>query len=226
VAGGDSTRWTLIRAAAEGSAPDRAEFARRYASVIRTTLGARWRDGPLRDEVDDATQEVFLQCFRPNGPLGRADPEQPGGFRAYLFGVVRNVARTFEKKRARQRERTAGSSVDLDAVEGREPPLSRAFDRAWAAALLRQAAERQAEHARGDARATRRVELLRLRFRQDLPIRAIAERWGEEPARVHEEYRAARKAFLAALREVVGETHGGTPAEVEAECARLLDHLP
>ena len=68
----DPARWTIIRGAAEGRAPDRAEFARRYASVIRSDLGARWRKGPLLDEIDDAAQEVFLECFRPDGPLARA----------------------------------------------------------------------------------------------------------------------------------------------------------
>ncbi|MCK6461756.1 MAG: sigma-70 family RNA polymerase sigma factor, partial [Planctomycetes bacterium] len=89
----DSTRWTIIRAAAAGSVPDRAEFARRYASVIRSYLGARWRNGPLLDEIDDAAQEVFVQCFRPAGALEGVDAERSGGFRAYLLGVVRNVAR-------------------------------------------------------------------------------------------------------------------------------------
>jgi len=222
----DSTRWTVIRGAAEGRAPDRAEFARRYASVIRSYLGARWRGGPLLAELDDAAQEVFVECFRPDGPLARADPDSPGGFRAYLFGIVRNVARGVEKRWRARRERAAASDFDLDAVEGRDAPLSQVFDRAWAASLLRQAAERQAAHAHGDDRATRRVELLRLRFREDLPIRDIAKRWDDDPDRLHEEYRTARKEFFVALREVVKEHQGGSPSDVEAECARLLDHLP
>lgn len=43
----DSTRWTLIRDAAEGVPAARDEFARRYESVIRAYLGARWRGSPL-----------------------------------------------------------------------------------------------------------------------------------------------------------------------------------
>ena len=222
MAASDSTRWTVIRGAAAGNGSDRAEFARRYASVIRSYLGARWRGGALAGEVDDAAQEVFLQCFRPDGPLGRADPDAAGGFRAYLFGIVRNVARGVERARAKDRGRGA---VDLDAIEAREEPLSKVFDRAWTAALLRQAGERQERAAAGDPRRERRVELLRLRFGHDLPIREIAKRWEVEAAGVHEEYRTARKEFLAALREVVAEHHGGTPAEVEAECMRLLDYL-
>jgi DNA-directed RNA polymerase specialized sigma24 family protein len=226
VASSDSTRWTIIRGAAAGKPLDRAEFARRYAAIIRAYLGARWRQSPLLGELDDATQEAFLACFAADGPLAKADPDRPGGFRAYLYGIVRNVARGFERKWAQRRERPTGGSVDLEAFEGDDAPLSQVFDRAWAASLLRQAAARQARNAEGDERAKRRVELLRLRFRQDLPIRDIARLWGEPAARVHEEYRTARGEFLAALQEVVAEHQSGTPAEIEAECARLLDHLP
>ena len=222
----DSTRWTIIRGAASGNAEDRAEFARRYSSVIRSCLGARWRGGPLLAEIDDAAQEVFVQCFRSDGPLLRADPERPGGFRGYLFGVVRNVARGFERQwRTRRTAQPTGSVVDIDAIEAHDEPLSRVFDRAWAAALVRRAASRQAASARGDERAQRRVDLLQLRFGQDMPIRDIAASWGEDAARLHAEYRIARREFLAALRHVVAEENPGSPEEVEAECRRLLDHL-
>ena len=80
----DSTRWTVIRRAAAGSAPDRAEFARRYGPVIRAYLGARWRQTPLFPEVDDAAQQVFVECFKENGVLGRVDAQRETGFRAYL----------------------------------------------------------------------------------------------------------------------------------------------
>ncbi|MHC4941160.1 MAG: RNA polymerase sigma factor [Planctomycetota bacterium] len=216
----DSTRWTIIRGAAAGNPSDRAEFARRYASIIRSYLGARWKGGPLTAEIDDAAQEVFVQCFRAEGPLERAEPERPGGFRGYLYGIVRNVARGFERRRRKQ-----APAVELDAIEARDEPLSRVFDRAWAAALLRRAAQRQAQDARGDERAQRRVELLQLRFGQDLPIRDIAKRWGVDAAPLHEEYRRARREYLAALRVIVADENPGTPAQVEAECERLLDYL-
>jgi DNA-directed RNA polymerase specialized sigma24 family protein len=215
----------MIRGAAGGNAPDRAEFARRYATVIRFYLGARWKGGPLRAEIDDATQEVFVQCFRSDGPLVKADPVRDGGFRAYLYGIVRNVARGTEREWRARRATQPGSAFDVEAVESREAPLSQVFDRAWAGALLRRAAARQAEDVRGNARAERRVELLRLRFGQDLPIRDIAKRWDVDAAPLHAEYRTARREFLAALRMVVAEDNPGPPEHIEAECERLLDHL-
>lgn len=222
---GDTTRWSLIRDAADGRADARAEFAQRYESVIRAYLGARWRQTALLDEVDDAAQETFLACFEQDGALVRVDPDRAGGFRAYLYGVVRNVARRAEEKRARA-ERQPDSGLDLAEVEAREEPLSAVFDRAWAKAILRQARRVHAERARtrGDA-AVRRVELLRLRFRESLPIREIAALWGEDATHLHREYARARREFRAALRVVVKEHAAEEHADLDAECARLAELL-
>jgi len=214
VAISEATCWTEIRGAAAGRENDRDAFVRRYETVIRAYLAARWRGSPLVGEIDDGAQEVFVECF--NGALGRADPDRP--FRAFLFGVIKNVARRVEHARAR-----AGlplhSSFELPA---REKSLSGVFDRAWAKALVQQAARLQRDRAKGDERATKRVEILRLRFQENLPIRAIAERWGDDPARLHHQYAAAREEFRAALGEVVAEHQPGDPGEVERECRRLI----
>jgi hypothetical protein len=82
--------------------------------------------------------------------------------------------------------------------------------------------ERAREQADG---ALRRVELLRLRFREDLPIREIARQWDEDPARLHHEYAKARREFAAALKDADMENPPGEPARVEAECARLAGYL-
>jgi RNA polymerase sigma-70 factor (ECF subfamily) len=87
------------------------------------------------------------------------------GFRTFLYGVIRNVARRFED---RQRH-----PVELpEAVESNEASQSRLFDRTWARAIMAEAARLQRDRAaeRGPE-AIRRVELLRLRFEEDLPIR-------------------------------------------------------
>jgi hypothetical protein len=61
----ESTCWTVIRAAAAGSPADREELARRYFGVAREYLAARWRGRALRDDLDDATQEVFVETPMP-----------------------------------------------------------------------------------------------------------------------------------------------------------------
>jgi hypothetical protein len=69
----ESTCWTVIEAAAAGSAAARAEFARCYAPVVRAYLAARWCSSPCLGDLDDAVQEIFLQCFQRDGVLDRAD---------------------------------------------------------------------------------------------------------------------------------------------------------
>src|SRR5581483_1869804 len=183
----ESTCWTVIRAAAAGSPSDRDELARRYLGVVRAYLGARWRGSPLRTDLDDAVQEVFVQCFREGGAVEAAGAGRVPAFRAFLYGVIRNVARQFESRKVRTPE-------PLPDIEAAELSQSRLFDRTWAQAIMAEAAQLQRQHAtlRGKD-AQHRVELLRLRFEEGLPIRAIAERWGEDPARLHHAYALARQ---------------------------------
>jgi len=230
MAASESTCWLLIRGAAAGRVRDRDDFARCYEPVIRAFLAARWRDAAQRGELDDAVQEVFIECFRSGGALATADPERPHGFRPFLSGVTRNVALRFERERGRSRERTAGSVSGHGGDIDRDLSVSRALDRAWALALLREAglvmgarAERLDREGRGGHGAVRRVELLELRFRDDVPIREVARRWGEDPAAVHKEYARAREEFRAALLEVVGAHHPGLAAEVERRGAEILE---
>jgi RNA polymerase sigma-70 factor (ECF subfamily) len=219
MSGQESTCWTVIRAAAAGSPADREELARRYLVVVRTYLAARWRGSPLRADLEDAVQEVFVECFREGGALEAVGAGRVPGFRAFLYGIVRNVARRFESRPVR-------AAAPLPEVQANEETLSRLFERAWAQAIMTEAAQLQQRRAsaRGPE-AVQRVELLRLRFEDGLPIRAIAERWGVAAADLHHAYAKARQEFRAILLEVVAFHHPGSPAEVEQEAASLLQGL-
>jgi RNA polymerase sigma factor (sigma-70 family) len=220
----DSTCWTVIRDAVDGDRDARGQFARRYEPVIRAYLKARWRGSDRLQNVDDAAQEVFIECFRTGGVLDRVDPGRPGGFRAFLYGVIRVVALRIEAAPARAKDRAPAADFDLEQVADDETRVSVAFDRAWARALLKEAAERQAVLAhQAGAAAARRVELLQLRFHDGLPIREIARRWGCDADAVHREYARAREEFKAALSGVVAFHHpGSSSSEIEHECASLL----
>lgn len=212
----DATCWTLIRAAAAGDATARDRFARVYLPVVRAYLLARWRGGGR--EVDDAAQDVFVECFKAGGILARAEADRPGGFRAFLFGAVRNVAARYESRRR------TGQPLPAD-LPADDPTLSRAFDRAWAVSLLKEAGRVQAAAADTDS-ARRRVEVLRLRYQDGRPIRDIAALWGEDSAKLYHEYATARDEFRSALRQVIAFHHpSGTPAEWDATCRDLLDLL-
>ncbi len=215
----ESTCWTVIRAAAAGSPVDRDELARRYLDVVRAYLAARWRGSDLRRDLDDAVQEVFVECFRQGGALEAAGAGRVPSFRAFLYGVIRNVARRFESRPLR----AAGPLPD---VQANEQSLSQLFERTWARAIMAEAAglQRRRAAALGDD-AVQRVDLLRLRFEDNLPIRTIAERWNVPAGRLHHAYALARQEFRAALLEVVAFHHPGSPAEVEQEAAGLLRSL-
>ena len=216
----------MIRGAAAGDSRDRDRFARRYVPVVRAYLAARWGAAAERNGLDDAVQEVFVECFKEGGALAAADAGRPGGFRPFLYGVTRNVALRFEARGAREKARTSDGAVDLAEMPDSETSLSRVFDRAWAKARIRETRELHAERAReAGPEALRRVELLRLRFHDGLPIREIAGRWNVDAAGLHHEYAKARQEFKAALTEVVRFHHPGTAAEVERECADLLSLL-
>jgi RNA polymerase sigma-70 factor (ECF subfamily) len=222
----ESTCWTVIQAAAAGSAEERAEFARRYSPIVRSYLASRWRSSPCLAELDDAVQETFVECFKQGGVLERAERGRPGGFRPFLFGVVRHVGLRFERARGRQRETAPADELCLEALPDDDPGASKAFDRAWAKGLVREAGRLQEQRAQvGGPPAMRRVELLRLRFHEGLPIRELAHRWQADAAELHHEYAKARQEFKAALLEVVAFHQPGSAADLEQECANLLANL-
>src|SRR3954453_2942429 len=107
----DSPCWPLLREAAAGDEAPRAEFAARYAPMVRAYLAARWRGSGRPGELDAAVQEVFLECLRDGGLLERAGADRPGGFRAFLYGAVRKVALRAEARRAGQVARAPGGVV-------------------------------------------------------------------------------------------------------------------
>jgi len=218
------TCWTLIRAAAAGRRAEREEFTRRYLPAVRAYLSARWRGSPLSHEVDDGVQEVFMACFKPGGALERVDAAPGPGFRAYLVGVVRNVALQLERAGARRSARAGVNSGSVVAeLAADDPSLSQAYDRAYARALMREAAGVMARHAsESGPPAQRRVELLRLRFEDGTPIREIARLWDADARELHLEYAKAGREFRTALREVVGLSERCAPERLDEECERLL----
>ena len=216
------TCWTLIQRAVEGSAPHRQAFARRYLPLVRSFLAHRWGGWPIAQQLEDAVQDVFVECFRPDGPLVRAEPGR--GLRRFLRGTALNVARRYEERALRSKRCTPTESTFLCSLPGREAQLSRVFDRRWARKLLVEAlrlAKQRAQEA--DAGTRRRYELLRLRFEDNLPIRSIAERWNLPPRQVHDAYSRARREYYRALRDVVALHEMAPGRNLDQECRQLLD---
>jgi len=223
----DPTAWSIVLNAAEGLSEDRDAFALRYEDAVRRYLRDRWRSSRLCDEIDDAVQEVFVECFRRGGVLERIRDRRPESFRKFFRGVVRNVALRHEQRVGIQLRREPRSDVEIDRVAASSSTSSRVFDRAWARALLRQAGRVQQDQAdEADERVRRRVTLLRLRHVDGLAIREIAEKWRVEAAKLHKEYATAREEFRDALRRVVRFYFpNSTDAAIEERCRNLLELL-
>ncbi len=223
---GQETSWTLIHAAAEGEKTAGVEFVNRYGSVVRAYLGARWRGRPLVSEIEDTLQEVWLQCFREGGALERIDPNRDGGFRAFLYGIARREAQKVEGKRARERVRRADGTFRPDEMDNDETSLSKIFDRAWALRVMDEAWNLYEMRARERGEdALHRLEVLRLRTRENSPPRKIAEALGSDAAQVSRDYAQARKEFWTALREVVGLHERCTGKNLDENCEQLVGYL-
>ncbi len=211
-------------AAAAGDTQARATFAGIYLDVVRAYLASRWQNGRMAPSLDDAVQEVFLECFRAGGALHGVDREGSGAFRTFLYGVVRNVARRVEERLRRNREISTDAATATFEEPTDDSTPSAAFDRAWAQALVVRARDRQRREA-VEPEARRRVELLDLRFRDGLPIRDIAKAWELPAERVHAMYRRAREEFKASLRAELSFHGPADPRSLETECARILSLL-
>ncbi len=218
------TSWSLLDGAAAGNSSARSQFAERYEQPIRRYLQHRWRGQPALRNLEDAVQDAFVECFKPSGVLQRVDADR-GEFRALLYGVVRNVARRHEERVARSFHRAADEDQDVHMVAADAEGLSRMFDRAWAQAILAQAAGAHEAAARtAGPDAVRRQQVLRMRHDDGLPVRDIAQRLGiDDVASVHNEYRRGRREFAAHLKAALGAHTGATGDELDAQLGRLSD---
>ncbi|MEZ5965630.1 MAG: sigma-70 family RNA polymerase sigma factor [Planctomycetota bacterium] len=217
------TCWTVVHAAAAGEPRAARVFAETYLGIVRAFLVRRWRGLGVLSLVDDAVQEVFLDLFRSGGALSRLDAARTPTFRAFLFGVARNVALRYEERAAQSRVRRAQTPSVLEVLPADQQTMSRQFDLAWAQRMVARAAERQRAWAEASGPdAVRRVDILRLRFAEGMPIRAIAEQLQQPAERVHREYARAREEFKKALRAEVALHCRGTAADVERECQEIV----
>lgn len=197
--------------------------------AVRAYLRSRWGGTVLFGHIDDAVQEVFVQFLRPGSLLDDGlDRLKPFvSFRAYLRGLVRNVARSTERTEHGRREIQAPSSrFDLNVLEATDTRCSVAFDRAWAKGVLAETvALVSGREPSRDPQVRYRYELVRLRFRDGLSVQDIAAKQGTSRFVIYRELEKAGLEFRNAMTEVLRRQDEGSSADIEAKRRRILEML-
>ena len=222
-----TTRWSLVRRAAEPSAPGRralAELLALHEPALRAQL-ARWRV-PGSDR-DDLWQE-FVARMLEHEWLRRAD-EAAGSFRAFLgTALQRFAANRLREALAEKRGgglATAPSEV-LDALAAPDAGPDRRFDADWADLVL----ERALRGLRAEARERGKGELFDALepFLADEAARdayvPVAARFGSTANAIGVAVHRLRARLRVLLRREVLETVDGEEA-LESELEVLRDAL-
>tara|TARA_R110002072_G_scaffold25443_6_gene85223 strand:- start:185426 stop:186262 length:837 start_codon:yes stop_codon:yes gene_type:complete len=221
----DSTSWSLVLGAAAAVPKDQEEFGRRYGPLVRGYFSSRWRLSMQDARIADASQEVFLRIFSPGGPLTRVDKQRPSGFRAFLRGVLHNVAAELERRD--RRDRTSPLDSDMLPIDQSEQSPSGAFDRVWAEMITDAAWELMREKAKRDRWAQYRLQVLGHRYVDDMSCEQIAAQISE--LTVDQVYRlltAGRSQFRSALMTVLSAHHPELlPEELEQKCREVVEAL-
>ena len=222
------TCWDLIEQAASGDHVGQQEFTQLYMPLVKRYLQERWKSSRLAQEIEDAVQEVFVECIRDRGILQQVDPGRGTSFRAFLLGATRNVARRIERKAMGKHAHDQEVTSFLDGIESNEERLTQLFEKDWAQAALRGASQLHQDRAtEKGGNALVRWQVLGYHFGEGLTAPAIAERIQADVSNVHKWLSRGRQDFAECLHHVVArQFREGTPAEeIQLECQRMLDAL-
>lgn len=135
-----TTQWSLIvQARGEGASGRDAlnQLCRNYRDPVAAYIR---HSGANFGDIEDLVQAFFLHFLERN-LHARADPLR-GGFRPYLLTALRNFLRSEAVSMAaakRGRAQTLSGEDRLDSIATEDDGPERAFDRAWALAVLRRA---------------------------------------------------------------------------------------
>jgi RNA polymerase sigma-70 factor (ECF subfamily) len=157
----ETTRWSLVIAARGADVRSQralGSLCRTYRTPVLAYIRSR---GDAREDAEDLTQAFFTR-FIEHGFHERADPAR-GRFRAYLLTALQRFLNdAHDRRQALKRGgRTKTLSLDSvshsdpDAVESDDDSPERAFDRAWAKAVLQSAMRKL----RREAKAAGKIEL-------------------------------------------------------------------
>jgi RNA polymerase sigma-70 factor (ECF subfamily) len=228
-----TTRWTLVRAAQDGAAPEaRAALADLCAAYWYPLYAFIRRQGHDAEQSRDLTQELFARLLEKNGLAGV--DRSKGRFRSFLLAACQHFLSN-ARDRARAQKRGGGRQllpIDLAAGEqrygcdpGHDETPERLFDRRWAMALLEQVLARlRQEHE--DAGKGRLFAALKDHLTgEGGPSHAeLAAELGLSAGAVKVAVHRLRRRYRELLRDEIAHTVTG-PAEVEDEVRDLFAAL-
>lgn len=224
------TRWSVLDAAARGAAARTAalaDVAERYGRALYAV--ARRRGVPAHD-AEDAVQGFFAKIAADPSFFDGLDPAR-GRFRAFLrTAFERFVANLREAGAAAKRGADRTVAWDAAAAEIATSALpddaDRAFERAWAEAVVRRATERWRAERAADGRGAESPLLAAFLTLGSAPppLADAARANGLTEAQLKSLVHRARVAFRKGVRrELAAE---GTPEdELDAEVAALAAAL-
>lgn len=219
-----STIWTVIRNAAKDPQGSRDRVVRRYRDAI---LGYLMKKGLTPDDAEDLAQTVFMHICK-DDLLERADRAK-GRFRALLLAVTENLLNMWRRKEYSERRQGTGKVLALEETtlaSLADAPASRsldeAFNRAWAANVLKNALDAlQEESARAGTpyfRAAQGFFLLGWNYAR------IAKELGVDEGKVKNYVFRAKERLRELVRDFIKQ-YCGSQEEYEEELRDLKDLL-
>ena len=227
-----TTQWSILDAASDGGMNGHAlvldQLLRRYLPALKLHLVV---DRGLESEAaDDLLQEFVLSKILQHGILSQADPSR-GRFRTFLLTVLDRFLIDHRRRTKVRLGRISSGQNEEDALEVRDhhPVPNRAFDLAWAKAVVAQAIEA----ARAQFIASGREDLWRVLQSRVLdpilqntpppPYEQMVREFGYKTAsQACSAVLTARRALARIMREVVAQY---VPQETVEEELRLLQQI-
>jgi len=230
-----TTRWTVVLAAGTGTAPDadRAldELCRAYWYPLYAYVR---RQGRSREDAEDLVQGFFATFLAKNYLEGLSG--ERGRFRAFLLACLKHFLanehdRIHRKKRGGQALHLSLDWQSADTCYQLEPSHDaspdRAYDRAWAVALLdrvlgRLEGECAAEDQSGRIQFQRAKDFLVL-GPEAIPYAAAAQGAGMTEGALRVAVHRLRRRYRQLLREEIAQTLAAAqPTQVEEEMRSLF----
>jgi RNA polymerase sigma-70 factor (ECF subfamily) len=226
-----STRWTLVRAAAERSSPEGEEALATLCRLYWYPLYAYARRRlPRPQDAQDMTQAFFARLLDKDY-LRQADRER-GRFRSFLLTAFKHfLANEQERQHALKRGGGHSSfSLDFDSGEERyhqeptdETTPELLYERGWALTLLKQGLARLREELAG-AGKEKLFECLKDTLTVEAPPRPYSELAGElgmSAEAVKVAVHRLRRRYGELIRAEIAQTVD-TPEEIEDELRDLF----